>query len=86
MEGFQTTLQDNIDASDRGRISGPGSVAVSGVGDQSEAQRVYANAVNSVRHGRDNTQQLARTVYEAGYLEKLDSLYSVLREMLGLWG
>lgn len=83
VEGFQATLQDNMDSADRGRISGPGSVAVSGVGDQSEAQRVCANAVNSARNGRDNAQQLAQTVYEAGYIEKLDSLYSDTSGFLG---
>ena len=58
------------------QISGLGATAVSSVGDQSEAQRVYANAVNTARSGRDSGQQLTRSIYESGFLEKLDDLYS----------
>jgi len=47
-----------------------------GIDGRAEAQRVYVTAVNDARSGRDTTQHFARTVYEAGYLEKLDSLYS----------
>ena len=83
IEGFQATFQDDIDDYDRAQISGPGTAGVAAVGDQSEAQRVYVNTVNNARTGRNNTQQLARTVYEAGYLEKLDALYSDTGGFLG---